>query len=160
MSSKLFRGIAGAVVGVMAWAAPALAATSGSQRFTLLLREGSDATSCTLIASGPISGVGTCGVDEGEDGDVTHVVLPTGTFDLVVTTVTQSRQANSTVCVFQFTTTETFTISGGTGSYANAAGAGTSTSRGIFTSPHTPTGCDRSEATGVVIGHASGTASV
>src|SRR5947208_2433785 len=124
MSSKITKGIAGAAVGMLAWTAPALAATSGTQTLTFVVREAPNTTSCLAIASGPISGVGTCVLDEQSEEVVTvHVALGNGSFDVVVSTVTEDSSFNSQACVFQFTDTDAFTITGGSGAFASASGS-------------------------------------
>lgn len=162
MLTKLTRGTAGVALGLLVLAAaPASAATTGSQRFTFLIREAPDESSCQVAAAGPISGVGTCVLDEqSEEVTVVHVTLPTGTLELTVTNVEHSSQFNQQACVFRFTETETFTITGGTGAYAAATGSGTDVLQGVFVLPRSADGCDRSQERGVIVARATGTASV
>src|SRR5436309_1283644 len=121
MSRKLIRGVVGVAVGMLAWTGPALAATTGVQRFTVVLQDGPDASSCTVVASGPISGVGSCVLEEqSEEVAVLHITLPNGTLDVTTTVTSHESQFNPTACVFQFTEADTFTIAGWSGAYASA----------------------------------------
>lgn len=67
---------------------------------------------------------------------------------------------NDQACVFRFTDSETDTLSGQSGAYLGATGSGTDTPRGVFRSPRSAGGCDRSGGGGVIIAVGSGTASV
>lgn len=161
MSRRLIASVAGVAVAMLAWTGPASAATSRAERFTFILYEAPEGTSCTAIASGPISGVGSCILEEqSEEVSELHVTLPNGTFGVTTTIVTDDGQFNSTACLFQFTEADTFAISGSSGAYASATGSGTAAVRGVFTLPHTAQGCDRSQERGVIVANATGTAAL
>jgi hypothetical protein len=161
MSRKLIRGVVGVAVGLLAWTGPALAATSGAQRFTVVLHDGPDASLCTAVASGPISGVGPCVLEEHSGGiAVLHITLPNGTLNLNTLVQSGESQFDPTTCVFRFTETDTFLIAGRSGTYASATGDGTVAISGLFVMPRTATGCDESQARGVTVAQMTGTATV
>jgi len=114
------------MLGVLA--APATANTVATQRFTLILV---GPTSGTVIATGPITGIGTSTETEGQSADtftftfsqgVVNVDL-IGTFEL---------NFNPRACIAKPTESGTFTITGGSGTYKGVTGGGTFSGRGTF----------------------------
>lgn len=134
----------------------------GNQRFTVVVRQTPDSTACTVVATGRITGVGTCTLDQPSPGvTIVHVILPDGRLDIDVTTINHVGEFNDQACVFRFTDTETYTITGRSGAYVGATGSGTDTLRGVLTSPRTGAGgCDQTRSSGVIVAVGSGTASV
>jgi hypothetical protein len=115
-----------------------------------------------VVATGRITGVGTCTLEQPSPGvTIVHVILPDGTLDIDVTTINHVGEFDDQACVFRFTDTETYTITGRSGAYVGATGSGTDTLGGVFTSPRTAAvGCDQSRSRGVIVAVGSGTASV
>jgi hypothetical protein len=158
--SKKITSVAVAIVGVLALAAPAFASTTGNQRFRVIIRQTPDSATCMAVATGVITGVGTCTLVQGPDVTDVHIVLPDGTLDVHVVVTNSVEDFNAQACVYRFTDTETYTITGGSGASEGATGGGTDTTRGVLTFPHADNGCDQSQPRGVIIAVGSGTASV
>jgi hypothetical protein len=147
--------LAGATIALAGWAIPASAATTGTQRFTFIVRDSASGESCTVIATGPISGAGTCVLEDvSEEVTVVHVTLPGGRFDFTATSVDEQDDFNEQACIFRFTANESFEISGVSGAYATATGSGSDTIRGTFF------GCSEETASGFIVARATGTVTV
>lgn len=122
----------GLSISVLGSAGTASAAT-GSQRFQLVFR----GEHSTVVAAGPITGVGTV-VDRegGDDGSfLVSFVLADGTVDVTVTPVEETFDFNSRACVGHLRIVEAFEVTGGTGPYQEATGTGTFAGRGTFIFP-------------------------
>ena len=138
-------------------AAPASAVT-GTQRFIVVVRSGPGQESCTIIATGPITGAGTCVVEDvSEEETVVHATIGGSAFDVTATTQSATSDFNEQACVFRFTLTETFVVKGVSGAFANASGSGTDVVTGTFVAPKTASGCSDEAASGVIVGRGTGT---
>lgn len=158
---KKTTGVAAAILGVLALAAPAFASTTGNQRFTVIIRQTPDSATCMAVATGVITGVGSCTLEQPSPGVTNvHIVLPDGTLEVHVEATNHVEDFNAQACVFRFTDTETYTLTGLSGAYDGATGSGTDTTRGVFTFPRTDEGCDMTQGRGVVIAVGSGTVSL
>lgn len=123
-----------AVVVVAVLALPGTAsAKGGSQRFTLIFRDGEG----TVVAAGPISGVGTIVEEEGgtESSFPVTFVFPGGSVFLTVSGVEESFDYDPVSCIVRFELVESYIITGGTGRYDGATGSGTFTGRAILVFP-------------------------
>jgi hypothetical protein len=149
--------LVGATLAFVGMAGAASAATTGTQRFTFIANFSGDQTTCRVIATGPITGVGTCDPEDVTDNvTVIHVTLPNGAFDVTVTTLSETDNLNQQACVDRFTNSESFVVSGVSGAYANATGNGTDTLRGVFTADRTPNGCDENSGSGFIVAQGTG----
>ncbi len=129
------RAVAMAVASVVAvLVLPGTAsAEGGSQRFTLIFRDGES----TVVAAGPIAGVGTVVEEEGgtELSFPVTFVFPDGSVSLIVSTVEESFDFDPVSCIVRFELVESYIITGGTGRYDGATGSGTFTGRAILVFP-------------------------
>ena len=161
MLKRVVGALAGATVALVGLAGPSWAATTGTERLLFLVRQSGEEQTCTVIASGPISGVGTCTIEDVAEGEtVVHATLPGGSFDLTTTTEDESDDFNEQACIFRFTSTEAFELTGVSGDFENATGSGTDVVRGSFFAERTPQGCDEASASGFIIARATGTVTV
>jgi hypothetical protein len=157
----MLKKIAGGVLGagmLVAMAGPASAATNNEQITIVARTTGDTTTSCQAVATGPITGVGTCTTtDLGPNTTLVHVMLPNGTVDIKARQVSSSDQFSPTACVDRFTFREKFTVTGGTGAYAGATGHGTDVGNGVASIPRNSQGCDFSQPdTAVIVVTATG----
>lgn len=115
-------------VAVFGLGAPASAETS-NQRFRLVFR----GDESTVVAAGPIRGIGSVVDQEGgsESSFSVAFVLPDGTVFLTVTTVEESFDFDPVACVVRVRLVEDFEITGGTGRYRGATGSGRFTGHGM-----------------------------
>jgi hypothetical protein len=160
MRAKLAGVVAAVAVALVGVAAPATAQMAGNEHFVIIARLGNfGVTSCRVAATGPVSGAGTCTVDQvSETVTVVHLLLPGGTVDLTATQTENSDQFNPQTCVGRFTFTESWEITGATGAYAGATGSGTDKGTGVFHGP--PQHCDPSQSTGQIVARGTGTVSI
>jgi hypothetical protein len=130
-------------------AGPAAAAT-GSQTFTIIAQDNGG----TVIASGPISGVG----QDIETSDTTdQFVFPQGTLNIDHPTTSEDDTFNPVSCIGRATFAGTYTFTG-TGGLAGATGSGTYTGRAIFIADRNPDGtCSEDTGTSFAFVHATGT---
>jgi hypothetical protein len=141
-------------------AGPASAAT-GAERFTVIVRSGSAGDSCTIVAAGPISGVGSCVIENvSEEETIVHATISGSSFDLIATTQSETDVFNDEACVFRFTSSDAFVIEGVSGVFANASGSGTDTVRGTFIAPHAASGCSEEGGSGIIVATGTGTVTV
>jgi hypothetical protein len=157
MRKKLTGVLMGAAM-LVGTAGTASAATD-NQQFTIAARFGPNggATSCQVVATGPIHGSGTCTVtDVSNKVTLIHIVLPNGTVDLRAKEFASTDTFTRKACLDQFTFQENFTIVGGTGAFANATGSGTDSGSGVFTAPRTSQGCAFEQGSGFVVATATG----
>lgn len=155
------RKIIGVLMGaaMLVGTAGTASAATGNQQFTIAARFGADdtATSCQVVATGPIRGTGTCTItDVSNTVTLVHIVLPGGTVDLRAKQFDSTDNFTPEACVDQFTFQERFTIVGGTGAFANATGSGTDTGSGVFTAPRTNKGCAFEQGSGFAVVTATG----
>ena len=160
MFRKLFGALAASSIALVGFSAPAHAAT-GSQQLTVVVRQSGAESSCRVVAAGPITGVGTCQVEDAADGQrVVHVFLPGGSFDINVTTVTESDDFNEQACLERFTSVSTFELTGVSGRYAAVSGAGTDNVTAVLWATRTPEGCPDQPSGAITVARMSGTATV
>ncbi len=115
-------------------ARPALAATTGAQRFNLF----GDNNGQTVIASGTVFAVGeSIPIDEDHD----RFVFPNGSFLVTHPETSNDERFNEVACLGTATFAGTYTLSQGTGAYAGISGSGTYSGKAIFVADRTPTGC-------------------
>jgi hypothetical protein len=147
------RGPLGVLLAVgmaLAMAAPAAAATTGTETFNgLIVTSGVSGervvVSSVVVAKGVFRGVGRI-VEipnlPGDPGNVSRddLVFAEGSMHLVSTTLDFSFSVNPRSCVVSATLQQTGTVEGGTGLFADATGslAGTVTGRGL--APRNPDG--------------------
>lgn len=131
-------------------AAPAVAATTGAQRFTLF---GQD-DSATVIGAGPVFGVGEA-ITLDDDND--SFVFPDGTFHVFHPETSSNDNFNEVTCLGTSTFAGTYTLSQGTGAYAGISGSGTYSGRAIFLADRTDTGCSEEGGHFWVFVNATGT---
>ncbi len=73
-------------------------------------------TSCRVVATGPIQGIGTSTTsDEGHHVTLVHIVLPDGTVELRAKQVSGADQFKQAACVDTFTFIESIRVVGATG---------------------------------------------
>jgi hypothetical protein len=133
-----------------ATAAPAAAATSGSETFKgTIVTSGVSGTrtviTSVVIAKGAFSGVGRIVEVENLPGDSDNVsrddlVFASGSMHLVSTNVDFSVSVNPRSCVATATVHQTGEIVGGTGQFANATGSGAGTVTGSLVLARNPDG--------------------
>ncbi|MFP5317317.1 MAG: hypothetical protein ACLGI2_03370 [Acidimicrobiia bacterium] len=117
-------------------AAPAVAATTGSQSIILVIRD----DVATAYATGPISGVGTF-VEHPENPDLVTFVFEDGSVTFEAPSDEEDESFNELACVGRFTFSGDYTIVEGTGAYEGATGEGEFDGRGLFVGAHTDEGC-------------------
>ena len=161
---KTLAAVAVAVAALIGLAGPAVADTG---RQEIILFSGPGQEEATVIAIGPIFGVGTDVVlnEEFDDEAGTFVsedelVFPQGSA-FTTFSGTASFDLNPLTCVGQGGGNADFDITGGTGAYQGAAGNGSGTFRFLFVGQRTAEGCVESEDDpGFFFAHLSGTATV
>ncbi len=119
------------------------AQAAGPERLTFILRfPQANALSQTgqVVASGPVSGVGTLTTGGGGETFPVTIVLPQGNLNLVVTSGPTNDSFNQAACVATFTGTDTVQVTGGTGAFAGARGGGSDSSQGTVVLPRNPDG--------------------
>ncbi len=156
MRKKTIGVLMGAAM-IVGMAGPASAATN-NQQFKIIARfNGNDTTSCTVIATGPIQGAGTCTItDVSNNVTDVHLMLPGGTVDLRARQFDGTDDFNQQACLDKFTFKENFRITGGTGAYAGTTGSGIDSGSGVFTAARTPQGCDPNQGGGFAVVTATG----
>ncbi len=130
---KMALGLSLALGALLGLSAPAGAVT-GSQRFFIF---GQDEGG-TVVATGPISGVGT---DIERPDETGTFVFPQGTVNIDHPQTGGLEDFNEVTCIGRFTFSGTYDITSGSGAYAQANGEGTYTGRGIFIGRRTAQGC-------------------
>ncbi len=154
----------GAAMPLLFMAGPSEAATaSRPQRFVVILTP--DSGIGRVIATGPITGVGTVSNGDAPDGQPFNSTfsLPGGDVFLTVTPTSNTFNPDPRSCVASATGTDAFRITGGTGAFRGAIGSGNDTGRGTFVFARNPDGTcnlDAPPVAGVFIVQGSGTASV
>ena len=131
---KTLAAMAMVVAALSMAVAPAAAATTSSQRFTIF---GSD-NGQTVIATGAFVAVGSANT---VDDDNDTFVFPNGTFNVFHPQTGGTENFNETACLGTATFNGTYTLSGGTGAYAGISGSGTYSGKAIFVAERTGTGC-------------------
>lgn len=124
--------VATATVGLAAPSALASPA-AGTERLTVLIRSGPSGDTSQVIATGPVTGVGTLTFAhvEGQEAVGATVELPQGTLSVLSTQLTDNSNPNFTSCVNRFSGTSALRVIGGTGAFAGATGTGTGTDQGF-----------------------------
>jgi hypothetical protein len=110
------------------------ASTSGTEYFTAVST--SENGPVTVVASGPISAVGTDTV-LGTHRD--KFVFPAGTLTVRHEFITRAQKFDVSTCTFTFKETGTYVITRGTGAYAHVTGSGR------YRASAVGTGCDPNE---------------
>jgi hypothetical protein len=123
----------GAASLVAGMAAPAMAAPTGQEHFTIVFTHfGPDGDSGTAFVSGPVTGAGTGRASEGETFPAS-ITVPQGTLSLLVTSGPDtSENAVPSACFVSFSGTDTLQVTGGTGVFTGAKGTGADTTRGAL----------------------------
>jgi len=139
-----------ALAAATAMAAPAAAATSGSETFNgTIVTSGVSGTrtliTSVVIAKGAFSGVGRIVEVPNLPGDPDNVsrddlVFASGSMHLVSTNLDFNISVNPRSCVATATIHQTGEIVGGTGQFANATGSGTATVTGPAVLARNPDG--------------------
>lgn len=138
------------VAALITTTAPAVAATTGAERFTLF---GQDETA-TVIATGTWLAVGeSVTIDDNND----LFVFPNGAFKVNHPQTGGSDTFNERACVGASTFNGTFTLSQGTGAYAGISGSGAYSGKAVFWSPRTATGCSGTGGGSTFFVNATGT---
>lgn len=166
-STRIAAGIAAAMALAAAVAAPASAspAPARSQTFIVYGAGTSFDTPSTIIAIGPVSGVGREEIVDDRSGEdtqdfTTRWIFPTGSVTLEVRGTTTTT-FDPTSCAGVVTGTIEWTITGGTGAYAGATGGGSGTLVNRFVTQREPGGCSHDDAVFTVfVGRLSGEAAV
>jgi hypothetical protein len=139
------------VVAALFTTAGAAAAETGGQHFTIFASDGDNGT---VIATGPVSGVGEA-ITIDDDNDL--FVFPNGTFKAFHPQTGGSDTFNEAACFGRSTFSGTYTLSDGTGDYAGISGSGTYRGRAFFVADRTDTGCDENGGSSFFFVNASGT---
>lgn len=135
---RLIAGVALGVGALLGLSSPAWAVT-GPQTFVLFGGFDEDAT---IVATGPISGVGTS-ISTGEDTETD--IYPNGSVNLRHPETGGSDSFDPRTCFGTATFNGTYSIEGGTGAYAGATGAGTYQGQAFFLAERTAQGCSEEE---------------
>ena len=117
----------GAVVLSLGAAAPALATTSGTERFTVVETSATGHT-FPLSATGPIHELGK---DVQLRNNMDRFVFDQGSLLIRHTRTSGTEQSDPKTCTFRFTEQGTYRVVSGTGAYKDATGNGTYQLRGI-----------------------------
>lgn len=141
------------VAGLFWTAGPAMAATTGAERFTLF----GSGDSQTVIATGIFFAQGES-VPLDEDNDL--FVFPDGAFRVNHPQTGGDESFNEVACIGTATFSGTYTLSQGTGAYAGISGSGTYTGKAIFVAQRTDEGCSEEGGSVWVFVNARGTATL
>jgi hypothetical protein len=155
---RLMAVLLAAAFGVVGWAGPAGAQTTGNQRFIVVGGGSGDEVNFRVIAIGPITAVGT--FEESEDPDVVRFVFPQGTVTLDSPTGEETEEFDERTCTGSFTFTGPFTITGATGAFQGATGSGQVRGQGRFIGERTANGCSEDEDAGFFFLYATATGNV
>lgn len=137
---RLIAGVALAVGALLGLSSPAWAVT-GPQTFILFGGADEDGTG-TIVASGPISGVGTS-IPTGEETETD--IFPSGSINLRHPETGGSSSFDPRTCFGTATFNGTYSIESGTGAYNGATGTGTYEGRAFFLAERTAQGCSDEE---------------
>jgi len=139
MKRLLVTMVSGMVL-LLGSAAPAGAATTGAQTFTIYFGDGGEGT---VVARGPIQGAGTETeiANDGQGTGTDIAAFRNGTVEILHVDTGYTDSFNERACVARFSGTGNYTLVGGTGAYAGASGSGTYTYRGTFIGERTADGC-------------------
>lgn len=117
------------VAAVIVFSVPGSAlAETGRQTFIATSRV-PGGTSGTIVASGPIRGVGEFLLPQGQGPG--QFIFPNGTVFVVINANPPVIDVNEQSCLVHITTSGTFSVTGGTGQFAGASGSGTFAGRAI-----------------------------
>ena len=120
---------------LLALAGPASAVT-GDQTFVVF---GTDPLAPTVVASGPIAGIGTDIESETEPSG--SFVFPEGSVQVDHPPTSGERGFIESACVGVERFVGTYSLEGGTGDYADASGGGTYSGTDVVVLSRTPDGC-------------------
>lgn len=143
---KAFAVVLGIAFGIFGLAGTASAQAGGNQRFIVFGSGSGGDESATVIAFGPITGVGT--FEETADPDVVRFVFDEGSITLAVPSDEESEEFDERTCSGSFTFSGSFEIIGGTGAYEGATGSGRFQGQGRFFGERTLEGCSEDEDAG------------
>ena len=124
-----------ALVGVVAPATNASAVVTDDQSFLIYGRDDGPAT---VVATGPVSGVGID--DESDTGEAAEFVFGGGHISVLHPPETDDFRLNEHTCVAVDRFTGTYSLVGGTGAYAGIRGAGTYRGKSILAFSRRPEG--------------------
>ena len=161
------RGLAAAVVvatTVLSFEGTAFGAT-GPQRFITYQRPGQQ--HMTVVAQGPISGVGTDVLltqtfdpQTGTLRRTTETIFPQGTTFNTLTVGRSTNTFDSVSCVGRSVGTSHLDITGGTGVFAGASGSGEVVFEAILIHQRTPAGCSPEPQRSYLVARVTGSATV
>ncbi len=135
---KVLAALLGVALGVFGLAGTASAQTRTNQRFIVIF-SGSDGNETSrVIATGPISGVGT--FEETADEDVVRFVFRNGSITLDAPIEDESERFDERTCSGSFTFGGRWEIIEATGAYRGASGSGQFEGRGRFIGERAPGG--------------------
>jgi hypothetical protein len=125
-------------VGLLGSGAPAMAKTTGKQRFLVILSSPDENAAGRVIATGPISGVGTSQTVSSGEGkrhtDKEEMTFPKGKV-FITDTATDTFSFDPRSCIGTFTSKGPYKITGGTGAFTGAKGSGTFQVQGHVVGP-------------------------
>lgn len=127
-----------------AWAA------TGSETLTFF---GRGDEPVTIVASGPITGVGQS-IETGPDTETD--VFAQGTVNVVHPVASETDTFDPVACLVRATFSGTYTVTGGTGAFAGATGQGTFTGEFVGVLRRTADGCSEEPVDSFSVVHASG----
>ena len=144
-------GMAVGAAGLIGFSSAAWAAT-GTQSFFIF---GQDDAPATVVATGPISGVGQD--FESQEAEEGTFVFDNGSVTADHPQTSDQANFNPVTCIGTDNFAGTYTLRDGTGDYLNASGSGTYTGRAIFIGQRTADGCSDTAGTSFFIVRATGT---
>ncbi len=143
---KALGVLLGITLGLIASTGAAAAQAAGEQRFVVLVYGFGGQETTTVIAVGPITGVGT--FEETEDEDLVRFVFPEGSVTLNAPSEDESEEFDEFTCTGRFTFSGPWEIVGGTGAYEDATGSGRFEGQGRFVGQRDIEGCSEDENAG------------
>lgn len=149
---KAAAGLSMVAAAVAIGAAPAMAATSGTQNI-VIVDTGAQGAPGRAVLSGPVSGVGTS-VDTEDAGTL---FLDGGTINVSHPVTAANDTFNPVTCVLTLNESGPYQFLGGTGAYTGISGSGTYSTRGTVIFGRTSDGCTQEPIASVVLIRASGT---
>jgi len=143
---KALAVVLGVTLGLVGSAGAASAQAAGEQRFIVIASGSGGEERSTVIAVGPITGVGT--FEETENEDVVRFVFDEGSILLYAPGEEETEEFDEFSCTGSFTFSGPWEIIGGTGAYEDASGSGRFAGQGRFVGVREPQGCSEDEDAG------------
>ena len=144
-------GVAVGAAGVLGLSSAAWAVT-GPQSFVIV---GTDDNPATVVANGPISGVGQD--IENPDGETATFDFPNGDVGVDHPATSDASNFNPVTCIGTDNFAGMYSLRNGTGDYLGVSGSGTYSGRAIFVGRRTANGCTDEGSTSFFIVRATGT---